>query len=246
MSHFSSQPAMQTRHGWLTGINYTESCVNRGLATVSTSPHRPTAPERGMASRRRQRAVRDALAGGPMPDDMTADEFGAAAARHSSRQALQLARACFDNTISASAEQIAAKLVELAMDGSVPALLTVARSVVPPAKFDETFVDLKIGEIKTAEDIDRARSRLAEGVFNGCIGVESAGNLARLLDNIAEARLRDEQTQLIASMRETLAATAEHGIGGALATLSARAERVLQGTSVPLIEAVEQDGGELW
>ena len=47
MSHFSSQPAMQTRHGWLTGITYTESCVNRGLATVSTSPHRPTAPERG-------------------------------------------------------------------------------------------------------------------------------------------------------------------------------------------------------
>ena len=197
-----------------------------------------------MASRRRQRAVRDALAGGAVPDDMTAEEFGAAAARHSSRQALQLARACFDNTISASAEQIAAKLVELAMDGSVPALLTVARSVVPPARFDSTMISLDVGRLETPQDVDAARRRLAEAVFSGRVGVEDAAGLSRLLDSIGEGMLRDAQTALLASMRQAVADSTTHSVGDRVAALARRAEAALRGVAAPepmVIEAVPDE-----
>ena len=160
----------------------------------------------------------------------------------------QLARACFDDTLGQNAEALAGKLVELAMDGNTAALLTVARSIVPPARFDSTRIKLDVGQLETPDDIDRARRRLAEAVFNGQVGVEDASHLTRLLDSVAEQHLRDERAGLVADMRDALAASRAGGLGMKLSAMTAQAELILRNLAAPaapMIEA-ELDGDDAW
>src|SRR5688500_14027146 len=132
--------------------------------TPAAARNRAEAGKRGMINAKRRRAVRDVLAGGYTPSK---EEVGGAAARVSSRQALDLARASFDSAIGDNAEKLAGRLVELALQGEVSCLLTVARSIVPPAKYDSTKIKLDVGAIETLADVDAARRKAAAAVFAG-------------------------------------------------------------------------------
>lgn len=202
---------------------------------------------RARASHKRRKALRDIVSGSiPMPDTVSPD-MARSAAREASRSALQLARACFDDILGQNAEALAGKLVELAMDGNTAALLTVARSIVPPARFDSTRVALDVGPLETPDDIDRARRRLAEAVFNGQVGVEDAGHLTKLLDSLSEQQARDQRTSLIADMRDALAASRAGGMSMTISSLTARAELLLQGLGAapaPLIDMRGSDEGD--
>ena len=203
------------------------------MVTAAVAKNLAEGPERARQSQRRRRAVRSLMAGAPVPQDIPPGELGAAAARIASREALAVARAQFDDSLGRNAEAVAAKLVEMALGGNVPAMLVVARTIVPPAKFDNSKINLDVGALETAADLDRARRRLAAATFAGQVGIEDAGHLVRMLDSLSEAAARDEQTKLVADMRLAIQQAATGGITTKIAMLSQRAELVLRTLADP-------------
>lgn len=185
--------------------------------------------------------MRELLAGGSLPPGVTAEEVGGTAARQASRQALALARSCFDSAVGDNATALAAKMIELGLEGNPAVLLTIARTIQPPAKYDSTRIELDIGPIDSVDDIDRARRRLAEAVFAGKVGVEDSAYLARMLDSLSDGILRDQKTRLVNQMREALTDTAKGGTSAKVRLLTQQAELVLEGLrkapEAPLIEA---------
>jgi hypothetical protein len=206
--------------------------------------NRAESPQRAKRSSERRKAVRAVLAGEPVPADMVPAELGAHAARMASRQALTFARACFDQSLGDNAEALAAKMIELGLEGNPAVLLMIARTLQPPAKYDSTRVELDLGPLDTLDDIDRARRRLAEAVFSGKVGVEDSNHLARLLDSLGEAILRREKQALLAGMRDALADATQGAISARISSLTKRSEVILSGLgggATPMIEA-EFDG----
>lgn len=210
-------------------------------------------PARAARSHARRKALKSALTGGTAPPEITKAELGAAAARQAGRQALALARSCFDSAVGDNADALAAKLVELGLEGNPAVLLTICRTLQPPAKYDSTKIELDIGPIDNLEDIDRARRRLAEAVFAGRVGVEDGNALARMLDSLADGILRDQKSRLVNDMRAALTDTAKGGASAKVRLLTERAEMVLEGLrkapEAPLIEAQaepDDDTDESW
>jgi hypothetical protein len=207
--------------------------------------------QRARRSEKRRKALRNALTGGPVPADMPTTELAGHAARVASRQALAFARAHFDQSLADNVTALAQKMIELGLEGNPQILMTIARTLQPPAKYDSTKVELDIGPIQTLEDIDRARRRLAEAVFSGRVGVEDSGNLARLLDSLAEADLRQRKAELLNDMRTALSDASAGSVTARIGVLTQKAELVLKGgkpgVDVPFIEAepikVDDGGG---
>jgi hypothetical protein len=218
--------------------------------------NRAEGPERAKRSDQRRKAVRNALAGyTPSPH-----EVATTAAMQASRAALKVARASFDSAIGASADQIAGRLVELALGGDVNALLAVVRSVVPPARYDSVKIRLDIGALDTLADVDAARRKVAMAVFQEEIGVEDGNNINKMLDSIAEGILRNQKMALLDDMRATLSEATATSVTARITSLTQKAELVLGGlrggAEVPLVEAaaepveheveVEEDGPNGW
>lgn len=191
--------------------------------------NRAGAPKRGAASRDRDRALRQVLDRAPVPAGHDPRELAATAARQDSRARLAFARSVFDEAIAANAEKLAEEMITRALDGDGVALLTIARTLQLPARYDATRVKLEVGAIENLADVDAARRRVAEAVFAGEVGVEDGGNLAKMLDSIASGIEREQRSALLVDMRTSLAATARSGVSARVAMMTTRAELILNG-----------------
>lgn len=108
-----------------------------------------------------------------------------------------------DGPLNESGEAIVRKVIELALLGDTAALRMCLDRIVPVQKARTVHIDLPV--LRTARDALEAKAQIVEATAAGELDLEQGNELARLVDNFAEAHRLIALEERLASLEARLA-----------------------------------------